>query len=40
MTNTPDTSPEQETLRLVEAIQAGHRMRPRFYALSDQLAWI
>ena len=39
VTHTPDTSPEQEALRLVEALQAGHRVRPRFYALSGQLTW-
>ena len=39
VTHSPDTSPEQEAYRLVEALKAGHRVRPRYYALVGQLTW-
>lgn len=39
VTHTPDTSPEQEALRLVEALKAGCRVRPRYYALAGQPTW-
>ena len=36
VTHSSNTSPEQEANRLVEALQAGHRVRPRYYALVGQ----
>lgn len=39
VTHSADTSPEQEADRLVEALKAGHRVRPRYYALAGHPAW-
>ena len=39
VTHSPETSPEQEADRLVEALKAAGRVRPRYYVLLGRPAW-